>query len=95
MRTLAYTNTFSGMSNPPAIKLAHFPAGYAYEGLNTSFFASGGTEPNESAFKTARYYWQMVGKPGKFKVIAREDSNYGLSLAAMSATGISRFWPMF
>jgi putrescine aminotransferase len=73
MPTLAYTNTFSGMSNSPTIELAHFLAGYAYEGLNTTFFAMGRTESNERAFKTTGYYWKSVGKPAKFKVIARED----------------------
>lgn len=95
MRTVAYANNYSGTSNMPAIELAHYLAGYAYEGLNTTFFTSGGTEANESAFKTARYYWKMLGKPEKFKVISRKDSFHGLSLATMSATGISRLWPMF
>jgi len=27
------------------------------------FFTSGGAESNESAFKTARFYWKTKGKP--------------------------------
>ncbi|MCY4354761.1 MAG: aspartate aminotransferase family protein [Truepera sp.] len=95
MAKLAYTNNYAGVSNPPAIELAHLLAGYAYHGLNTTFFTAGGAESNESAFKTARYYWKRLGKPEKYKVIAREEAYHGLTLAAMSATGISRFWPMF
>ena len=35
------------------------------------FFTCGGAESNESAFKTARFYWKAKGKPDKVKVIAR------------------------
>jgi putrescine aminotransferase len=31
------------------------------------FFTSGGAESNESAFKTARFYWKAKGKPNKTK----------------------------
>jgi putrescine---pyruvate transaminase len=95
MRKLAYFNNYVGLSNVPAIELADRLAGYAYPQLNTTFFASGGAEANESAFKTARYYWKRMGKPDKVKVIARQDGYHGVTLAAMSATGITPFWPMF
>jgi putrescine---pyruvate transaminase len=36
-----------------------------------------------------------VGKPDKFKVISRRRGYHGLTLGAMSATGLSAFWPMF
>jgi putrescine aminotransferase len=70
-------------------------AGTAYSNLNMTYFASGGAEANESAFKTARYYWKRLGKPDKVKVIARQDAYHGVTLAAMSATGITPYWPMF
>ena len=65
------------------------PAGFAYPDLNTTYFASGGAEANESAFKTVRYYWKRVGKPDKVKVIARERAYHGVTLAAMSAPSAS------
>ena len=65
MKDLAFTSNFSGMTNLPSIQLADKLAGFAYEGLNTTFFTSGGSEANDSAFKTARYYWKRKGKPGK------------------------------
>jgi putrescine aminotransferase len=95
MIDLAYFSNYVGVSNIPAIELANKLAGYAYSSLNTTFFASGGAEANESAFKTARYYWKRMGKPQKVKVIARQDGYHGLTLAAMSATGITPYWPMF
>lgn len=95
MSTLAYFSNYSGMANKPAIALAERLAGYAYPSLNYTFFTAGGAEANESAFKTARYYWKRLGQPNKVKIIARQDAYHGVTMAAMSATGISPYWPMF
>lgn len=95
MSTLAYCSSYVGSSNLPAIELADRLAGFAYPSLNTTFFTSGGAESNESAFKTVRYYWRRLGKPDKTKVIARQHGYHGITLAAMSATGMAAFWPMF
>lgn len=93
--TLAYCSSYAGSSNLPAIELADRLAGFAYPSLNTTFFTSGGAESNESAFKTVRYYWRRLGKPDKTKVISRQNAYHGITLAAMSATGMSVYWPMF
>ena len=95
MATLAYCSSYAGSSNLPAIELAERLAGLAYPSLNTTFFTSGGAESNESAFKTVRYYWRRLGKPDKTKVISRQNGYHGITLAAMSATGMSVYWPMF
>ncbi len=95
MATLAYCSSYAGTGNVPAIELADRLAGWAYPSLNTTFFTSGGAESNESAFKTVRYYWRRLGQPDKVKVIAREHGYHGITLATMSATGMTGFWPMF
>ena len=95
MAQIAYCSNYVGSSNLPAIELSNKLAGFAYPKLNTTFFASGGAEANESAFKTVRYYWKRKGKPDKVKIIARQDGYHGITLAAMSATGIAPFWQMF
>jgi putrescine aminotransferase len=95
MKTLAYCSNYAGTSSLPTIELADRLAGFAYPDLNTTYFASGGAEANESAFKTVRYYWKRLGQPEKIKVIARQDAYHGVTLAAMSATGIAPYWPMF
>ena len=41
------------------------------------FFASGGAEANESAFKTARFYWKRHGKPGKVKLNKQYEMKRG------------------
>ena len=95
MKNLAFTSGFSGMTNLPSIELADKLAGFAYEGLNTTMFTSGGSESNDSAFKTARYYWKRKGKPGKYKVIARRSAYHGVTLAGTFATGLEKYHTMF
>jgi adenosylmethionine-8-amino-7-oxononanoate aminotransferase len=95
MSTLAFHSAYAGGSNEPAIKLADRLSGLVYPSINTFFFTSGGAEASETSFKTARFYWKAVGKPDKIKVISRRRAYHGLTLAAMSATGLQAFWPMF
>ena len=95
METLAYCSGYAGSSNPPAIELAERLAGLTYPSINRFFFTSGGGESSETSFKTARYYWRLKGKPEKTKVISRQWGYHGVTLAAMSATGITSYWSMF
>jgi adenosylmethionine-8-amino-7-oxononanoate aminotransferase len=95
MAELAYCSSYAGATNIPATKLASKLASLAYPSLNTVYFTSGGAESNESAFKTARFYWKAMGKPDKVKIIARQHGYHGVTLAAMSATGMAPYWKMF
>ncbi len=95
MATLAFHSAYAGGTNEPAIRLAERLSRLAYPSINTFFFTSGGAESSESSFKTARFYWKALGKPDKIKVISRHRAYHGLTLAAMSATGLPAFWPMF
>ncbi|MEW6674029.1 MAG: aspartate aminotransferase family protein, partial [Thermodesulfobacteriota bacterium] len=95
MRNLAYCSSYSGSSNIPAIALAQRMSELAYPSLNTVYFTSGGAESNESALKTARFYWKAMGKPEKIKIISRRLAYHGLTMAAMSATGMPAYWKMF
>ncbi len=95
MSTLAFHSAYAGGSNEPAINLAERLSGLVYPSINTFFFTSGGAEASETSFKTARFYWKALGKPEKIKVISRRRAYHGLTLAAMSATGLQAFWPMF
>ena len=95
MCTLAYHSSYAGSTNRPAIALAEKLSELTYPSINTFFFTSGGAEATESSFKTARFYWKALGQPDKVKIISRRRAYHGLTLAAMSATGLSAFWPMF
>jgi len=95
MRELAYASGYTGSSNTAAIGLAERLAQITYPNINHFFFTSGGGESTDSNIKMARYYWKLKGKPDKTKVISRQWGYHGVTLAAMSATGISSYWPMF
>lgn len=95
MSRLAFVNGYTGFSNVPAIELATRLARLAPGDLNAVFFTSGGGESNESAFKMARFLWNVQGKPDKLKIIARMDAYHGVTTAAMAATGMSPYWERF
>jgi adenosylmethionine-8-amino-7-oxononanoate aminotransferase len=95
LETLAYASGYSGSSNLRAIELAERLSQRTYPNINRFFFTSGGAEANESAIKAARSYWRLRGWPGKTKVISRQLGYHGTTLAAMSATGIAGYWPLF
>jgi putrescine aminotransferase len=92
---LAYFSGYTGSSNVPAVELATKLISLAYPNMQGVFFTSGGAESNESAFKTARFYWKAKGKPDKVKIIARTLAYHGVTLQAMSATGMAAYWKMF
>lgn len=95
MRDLAFSSSYAGGSNLPAIQLAERLAEITYPNINTFYFTSGGGESTDSNIKTARFYWKVKGKPEKTKVISRIWGYHGVTFAAMCATGISGYWPMF
>ena len=92
---LAYVSGYSGSSNPRAIELAEQLATLCYPSINHFFFTSGGGEATESSIKMARAYWKHRGQSAKTKVISRKEGYHGVTLAAMSATGLSPYWPLF
>ena len=95
MGELAYYSCYTGSSNIPAIQLADKLIELAPKNMQAVFFTSGGAESNESAFKTARFYWKAKGKPDKTKIISRFNAYHGVTLQAMSATGMAPYWKMF
>ncbi len=95
MQDMAYASGYTGSSNPRAIELAERLAKLAYPSINHFYFTSGGGESTDSNIKLSRHYWKLMGKPNKTKVISRIWGYHGTTLAAMCATGISAYWPMF
>lgn len=91
MSKLAFTSTFSNWSHEPIIRLAAEVAKWTPGDLNVTFFTSGGSEANDTAFKTVRHYWKIKGKPEKKKIISRKKSYHGVAMGATSATGLEEF----
>lgn len=92
---LAYASGYTGSTNLRAIELAEKLTAITYPNINHFYFTSGGGESTDSNIKMARYYWKLKGKPEKTKVISLVWGYHGVTLAAMSATGINAYWPMF
>jgi adenosylmethionine-8-amino-7-oxononanoate aminotransferase len=95
MEELAFVSGYVGATNVPAVQLAEKLSSLCYPSINHFFFTAGGGESIETAFKTARFFWITQGKPGKSKIISRDFGYHGVTIAAMSATGLPVFWPMF
>jgi adenosylmethionine-8-amino-7-oxononanoate aminotransferase len=86
-RELDFFTTWS-YAHPRAIELAARIASLAPGDLNRVFFTSGGGEAVETAFKLARQYHKLNGKPNKHKIVAREIAYHGTTMGALAATGI-------
>jgi adenosylmethionine-8-amino-7-oxononanoate aminotransferase len=82
-------------AHPRAIELAERLAAQAPGDLNRVFFTTGGGEAVETAWKLAKQYWKLVGKPMKHKVISRSVAYHGTPQGALSITGIPAAKEMF
>jgi adenosylmethionine-8-amino-7-oxononanoate aminotransferase len=86
-RELAYFPIWS-YAHPKAVELAERLATLSPGDLNQVFFTTGGSEAVESAWKLARAYFKLVGKPTKHKAISRAIAYHGTSMGALSITGL-------
>ncbi|MGA7910972.1 MAG: aspartate aminotransferase family protein [Candidatus Dormiibacterota bacterium] len=95
MRSLAFSSAYGGFGTAPAIRLAARLAELAPGDLDVTFFASGGAEANDTAYKVARLYWKLRGQPEKVNIVSRLRDYHGLTYGATSATGLANFWKGF
>jgi adenosylmethionine-8-amino-7-oxononanoate aminotransferase len=77
-----------GYAHPAAIDLAERLAHYAPGDLNRVFFTTGGGEAVESAWKLAKQFFKLTGKPGKTKVISRNIAYHGTPQGALAITSL-------
>lgn len=82
-------------AHPKAAELAHRLAQETPGELNRVFFTTGGGEAVESAWKLAKQFFKITGKPLKHKVISRQIAYHGTPQGALSITGIPAFKQMF
>ncbi|MFC7575120.1 aspartate aminotransferase family protein [Klenkia terrae] len=75
-------------AHPSAIELSKRLAAAAPGDLNRVFFTTGGGEAVETAWKAAKQYFKLVGKPAKHKVISRAIAYHGTTQGALSITGL-------
>jgi adenosylmethionine-8-amino-7-oxononanoate aminotransferase len=87
MKQLDYFPIWSH-AHPTSIELSERILSYAPKNLTRVFFTTGGGEANETAWKLAKQYFKLKGKPTKHKVISRAVAYHGTSHGALSMTGI-------
>ena len=89
MKELPYYNTFFMTTHVPVIALAQEVAKLAPEGLNHVFFASSGSEANDTNIRLVRTYWSHKGKPEKSHIISRKNAYHGSSVGSGSLGGMA------
>ncbi|GII82830.1 aspartate aminotransferase family protein [Sphaerisporangium siamense] len=82
-------------AHPKAAELAERLARLTPGDLNRVFFTTGGGEAVETAWKLAKQYFKLTGKPLKHKVISRAIAYHGTPQGALSITGIPAFKQFF
>jgi putrescine---pyruvate transaminase len=93
---LSYYSTFGNTTNAPSVDLAQELCRLAApEDMKRAFFCSGGSEANESAIKFARQYWRLSGEPARTKIISLRRSYHGVTLGALSASGVTVYKEQF
>lgn len=88
MRTLAYSHMFGGKTHPAAMELADKLSAMVPIANAQVFFGNSGSDANDSLVKLLRYYNNAIGRPERYKIIARERGYHGVTVAAASLTGL-------
>lgn len=86
LQALAFAHT-AFFTNDPQERLAEALATRFGEPGARVYFASGGSEANETALKVAWQYWSARGRPDKKIVISREHSYHGNTFGVLSVSG--------
>jgi putrescine aminotransferase len=94
MRELSYAKSFFGQSTPAAAELAATLAALVPGGLDVAFFASSGSEANESIVRLVRRFWQLEGRPAKQVLLSREFAYHGSTVMAASLGGMAAMHAM-
>ncbi|WP_028295124.1 aminotransferase [Oceanobacter kriegii] len=88
MEKLSYAHMFGGKVHEPGMQLADKLAAMVPVDNAHIFMGSSGSDANDSHIKMLRYYFSAIGKPEKRKIIARERSYHGVTVAAACLTGL-------
>lgn len=90
LTTLPFHTTWA-TAHPAAIQLAERVADLAPADDYRVYFTSGGSESVEAAWKLVREHYLALGQPQRTKAIARQTAYHGVTLGALSFTGVPGF----
>ena len=88
MSKLTFSHMFGGKTHQVAIDLADRLADMIPMDDAVLSFGNSGSDANDTHIKLLRYYHEAIGKPERRKIIARERSYHGVTVAAASLTGL-------
>ncbi|MDC0088566.1 aminotransferase [Porticoccaceae bacterium] len=88
MHKLTFTHMFGGKTHPVAIELADTLAEMIPMQDAMLSFGNSGSDANDTHIKLLRYYHEAIGKPERRKIIARERSYHGVTVASAALTGL-------
>ncbi len=88
MGKLSFSHMFGGKTHQVGIDLADKLNSMVPVENAKVFFGNSGSDANDSHIKMLRYYFNAIGKPQKYKIIARERSYHGVTVASASLTGL-------
>ena len=90
---LAYFHTFAGHSTEELIRLSDRLIRMAPtcdgKPMKRVFYGTSGSDANETNAKLVWYYHNLIGKPRKKRIIARERAYHGNTVMAGSMTGLN------
>ncbi|MCI2283987.1 aminotransferase [Colwellia sp. MSW7] len=88
MSKLSFSHMFGGKTHQVGIDLAEKLSSMVPMKNAKVFFGNSGSDANDTHIKILRYYFNAIGKPQKYKIIARERSYHGVTIASASLTGL-------
>lgn len=88
LRTLPYSHMFGGRTHQVAMELADRLSEMVPMDQARIFFANSGSEANDSQIKMLHYYFNVIGKPKKKKIITLDRSYHGVTLASAALTSL-------
>lgn len=91
LRQLEFIALDGGISHPYAVALAERLASMVPCDDPIFSFTNSGSESNELAFKIVRQYHGRRGQPERVKILSRQGSYHGSTLATSAATGVEAF----
>lgn len=94
LRTLPYYCSFFHTTTPPAIELSRLITERTPEGLDHVFFASSGSESNDTIVRMIWSFWKLEGRPEKRVLLSREYAYHGSTVTAASLGGMSNMHAM-
>jgi putrescine---pyruvate transaminase len=95
MKRLSFCHSFLSQSNEHAARLSAKLSELTNGDFEKFFFASTGSDANESVVKLAYYYWRLRGQTQRKILLSREYAYHGNTVVATALTGIGHYHHQF